>query len=66
LLQDTLQAAYTRELKEAFGITFNQLFTMTNMPIKRFADLLYKQGGPTPQGSTPPPGRNHSSRVAHL
>lgn len=44
--QDTLHAAYTRELKEAFGITFNELFTITNMPIKRFADLLYKQGAP--------------------
>jgi len=41
--QDALREAYAAELKEAFGITFNELFTMTNMPIKRFADLLHKQ-----------------------
>ena len=31
-------------MRDDFGITFNELFTMTNMPIKRFADQLYKQG----------------------
>lgn len=41
--QENLQQAYTKELQEGFGITFNELFTMTNMPIKRFADLLSKQ-----------------------
>ena len=29
---------------ENFGIRFNELFTMTNMPIKRFADFLYRRG----------------------
>jgi len=39
-----LQAKYKEELHDHFGIAFNELFTMNNMPIKRFADLLYKQG----------------------
>jgi len=42
--QAALHAAYTEELRAGFGIVFNELFTMTNMPIKRFADLLHKQG----------------------
>ena len=42
--QDVLQAAYTEELRAGFGVVFNELFTMTNMPIKRFADQLHKQG----------------------
>lgn len=42
--QEVLHAKYAEELEGSFGITFNELFTMTNMPIKRFADLLYKQG----------------------
>ena len=40
--QQELQAAYTRELQDAFGVRFNDLFTITNAPIKRFADQLYK------------------------
>lgn len=31
------------ELAEHFGIAFNNLFTMTNMPVKRFADFLYRR-----------------------
>jgi radical SAM/Cys-rich protein len=42
--QETLQADYQRELKARFGIVFNQLFTITNMPIHRFALHLHKQG----------------------
>jgi radical SAM/Cys-rich protein len=42
--QESLQAAYSKELHDSFGIVFDELFTMTNMPIKRFADLLHKQG----------------------
>jgi radical SAM/Cys-rich protein len=42
--QEMLQAKYAEELKENFDITFNELFTMTNMPIKRFADQLHKAG----------------------
>ncbi|WP_164103596.1 arsenosugar biosynthesis radical SAM (seleno)protein ArsS [Candidatus Laterigemmans baculatus] len=34
--QESLEADYKRELLEAFGIRFNQLITITNLPIKRF------------------------------
>jgi radical SAM/Cys-rich protein len=42
--QASLQADYTRELKARFGIVFNQLYTITNMPIHRFALHLHKSG----------------------
>ncbi|MBI2570350.1 MAG: arsenosugar biosynthesis radical SAM protein ArsS [Candidatus Schekmanbacteria bacterium] len=42
--QDDLQAAYRRELGDVFGIAFNRLLTITNMPIKRFAALLARTG----------------------
>lgn len=42
--QQTLRERYAQELHDNFGISFNDLFTITNMPIKRFADHLYKSG----------------------
>jgi radical SAM/Cys-rich protein len=42
--QEKLQADYQRELGELFGIRFNELFTITNMPIKRFLHDLERQG----------------------
>ncbi|CAM9762199.1 unnamed protein product [Scytosiphon promiscuus] len=42
--QAALEAKYKEELDEAFGIKFNNLFTITNMPIKRFADFMYRRG----------------------
>jgi len=42
--QETLQEQYKVELKEDFGIEFNQLFTITNMPIKRFLVDLKRAG----------------------
>lgn len=42
--QGKLEAKYKEELDENFGILFDSLFTMTNMPIKRFADFLYRRG----------------------
>ncbi len=42
--QDALEADYKRHLQEDFGIQFNRLFTITNMPIKRFADFLTRSG----------------------
>lgn len=42
--QSALEAKYTEELKEHFGIVFNNLFCFTNMPIKRFADFLHRRG----------------------
>jgi radical SAM/Cys-rich protein len=41
--QRKLEADYKRELKELFNIEFNQLFTITNLPISRFLDFLIKE-----------------------
>lgn len=38
--QEKLEADYKQQLQEHFGIQFHQLFTLTNMPIKRFAAYL--------------------------
>jgi radical SAM/Cys-rich protein len=42
--QGELETAYKKELLKEFGIHFNSLFTITNMPIKRFASSLLFQG----------------------
>lgn len=42
--QEALQADYKRVLGEKFGITFNHLFTITNMPIARFGSTLISKG----------------------
>ena len=42
--QGELEADYRRELGERFAIRFNQLFTITNMPISRFGAVLLAQG----------------------
>jgi len=42
--QAALQADYQRELRARFGIEFNQLYTITNMPINRFRLHLEKSG----------------------
>lgn len=42
--QASLQNEYKKQLKDDFDISFNNLFTITNMPIKRFADMLHKSG----------------------
>lgn len=42
--QEKLQNDYKRELKQYFNLEFNQLYTITNMPIKRFLDDLNRQG----------------------
>src|SRR5881394_4642011 len=38
--QAELEADYKRELKKHFGVVFNKLFTITNLPIGRFAAYL--------------------------
>jgi radical SAM/Cys-rich protein len=38
--QGELEADYKRELKRNFGIVFNKLYTITNLPIARFASYL--------------------------
>ena len=42
--QGALQAAYKRELFEHFGVVFNELFTLANMPIQRFGSMLISRG----------------------
>ena len=42
--QAPLQADYKRELLEHFGIHFNHLFALTNMPIQRFGSTLVSKG----------------------
>jgi radical SAM/Cys-rich protein len=42
--QTALERDYKRELAARFGIEFHRLFTITNMPIKRFADGLARTG----------------------
>lgn len=42
--QETLESVYKEELKDLFGIEFNRLFTITNMPIKRFLHDLESAG----------------------
>lgn len=42
--QASLEADYKRELLAKFGLHFNGLFTITNMPIHRFALHLRKSG----------------------
>ena len=42
--QAELEADYKRELKTHFGIVFNKLYTITNLPIARFASYLKHNG----------------------
>lgn len=42
--QSTLEAEYKRELGKRYGIVFNHLYTLTNMPIQRFGSLLISKG----------------------
>jgi len=42
--QTKLQSIYKKELYENFGILFNDLFTITNMPIQRFGSTLISKG----------------------
>jgi radical SAM/Cys-rich protein len=42
--QELLQQDYKAYLKKNFDLEFNNLLTISNMPIKRFADDLYRQG----------------------
>lgn len=42
--QQGLEAAYRRELGSRFGIVFDRLYTLANMPIARFGSMLVSQG----------------------
>ncbi len=42
--QDALERDYRRELSDRFGIVFNKLLTLANMPIERFGSTLISKG----------------------
>ncbi len=42
--QEALELEYKKALIEDFGIEFNQLFTITNLPISRYLDYLLNSG----------------------
>jgi radical SAM/Cys-rich protein len=42
--QQQLEADYKRILGERFGVVFNSLFTLANMPIQRFGSTLISKG----------------------
>jgi radical SAM/Cys-rich protein len=42
--QDRLEADYKRMLGERHGIVFNRLYTLANMPIRRFGAILIAKG----------------------
>ncbi|MFC1659839.1 arsenosugar biosynthesis radical SAM (seleno)protein ArsS [Gemmatimonadota bacterium] len=42
--QEALERDWKREMKRRYGIRFNNLFTITNMPISRFLEYLEESG----------------------
>lgn len=42
--QRALEKSYKQHLQEQYGIVFNKLFTMTNLPIQRFGSMLVSKG----------------------
>lgn len=42
--QSAIEADFKRELKARYDIVFNNLFTITNMPIARYLDWLRRSG----------------------
>lgn len=42
--QEGLERDYKKELEKNFGVYFNNLYTITNMPISRFLDYLIASG----------------------
>jgi len=43
--QDALEAEYKRILADAYGLRFNRLYTLANMPIQRFGSTLVSKSG---------------------
>ena len=43
--QEALEHDYKKHLSEQYGIVFNQLYALANMPIQRFGSTLISQGG---------------------
>lgn len=42
--QRDLESRYREELADAFGVQFSSLLTLTNLPVRRFADSLERSG----------------------
>jgi radical SAM/Cys-rich protein len=42
--QTSIEADFKREMKQRYGVSFNHLYTITNMPIKRFLEYLRRSG----------------------
>jgi radical SAM/Cys-rich protein len=42
--QEAIENQFRRELERKHGVTFNRLYTMTNMPISRFLEFLLGSG----------------------
>lgn len=42
--QEAIEVQFRRELQRAHGVTFNHLYTITNMPISRFLEFLVESG----------------------
>ncbi len=42
--QADLEPQYKQQLRDRFGIEFNRLLTLTNLPVSRFADQLRRDG----------------------
>lgn len=42
--QQTLEVEYRQHLDDQYGVHFNQLFTLVNMPIQRFGSTLVSKG----------------------
>lgn len=42
--QEALERGYKQYLAARFGVVFNQLFTLANMPIQRFGSMLVSKG----------------------
>jgi radical SAM/Cys-rich protein len=42
--QEAIEAQFRRELLRQHGVTFNHLYTITNMPISRFLEFLVESG----------------------
>jgi radical SAM/Cys-rich protein len=42
--QESLEREFRRELAAGFGITFNRLYALTNMPVGRFREFLLREG----------------------
>lgn len=42
--QKNLEAAYKQHLQQQYGVVFNRLYAIANMPIQRFGSMLVTQG----------------------